>query len=61
MAVGQGTIWLPPPEYRREHYDRLKQLARAHGIDVGLCACMNNEITSDGSPNPARQQKGHGH
>ena len=44
---GGGTIWLPPPDYRRERYALLKDVAAAHGLRVRLCRCKNPELTNE--------------
>lgn len=55
---GNGIIWLPPTEYRREGYKRIKKIAEGYGVRIKLCGCKNKDLTSECClPIPQAEQK----
>ncbi|MCD6385707.1 radical SAM protein [Candidatus Sumerlaeota bacterium] len=44
---GNGIIWLPPTEYRRERYQTLKKIAGSYGVRIKLCRCKNRDLTDE--------------
>lgn len=42
----QSHVHALPIEKRQEIYDRLKRIAKSHGLTVHLCGCKNPDITS---------------
>ena len=44
---GQGTIWLPPADYRRRVLSELRAVAARHEMHLRLCSCTNPDITTD--------------
>jgi len=44
---GNGIIWIPSADYRRDRYARLKDIARSRRIAINLCRCKNKDITDE--------------
>lgn len=44
---GDGIIWIPRADYRKESYARLKEIARSHRIVLNLCRCKNKDVTDE--------------
>lgn len=42
---GNGIIWIPRSDYRRERYVCLKEIANSHRIALNLCRCKNKDVT----------------
>jgi DNA repair photolyase len=42
----QSRVHALPIEKRREIYERLRRIAKSHGLTVQLCGCKNPDITS---------------